>query len=68
MASGVGWVWGLLGVQPGVGATMGGPIPAIFMVGTWFVENVAVGGDLSAPWRPMEARHARICSSKLSFS
>jgi hypothetical protein len=47
--SGAGWVCGLLGVQPGVGATTGGPIPAIFMVGTWFVENPAVGGDFSAP-------------------
>ena len=46
---GAGWVCGLLGAQTGVGATTGGPIPAICMVGTWFVKNPAVGGDFSAP-------------------
>ena len=65
MVSGAGWMWGLLGVQPGVGAATGGPIPAIYMVGTWFVEYTAVGGDFRAPWRPLAAEHARICFSKL---
>jgi hypothetical protein len=46
--SGAGWVWGVVGVQRSSGAATGAPIPAIFMVGTCFLENPAVGGRLRA--------------------